>query len=739
MSDIIVKFKPQGHKGLIDAIKKLELAQGGAAGATDKFGKSIGRNRKQMSFFQNSLATMRSKLLLVNFAMAMGVKQILQLTQEAVKVQRMEKAFDSLTGAAENSAIGMSKLRSATLGTMNNMDLLKQANNAMILGVTKNTDEMSDMFNMAKRLGDALGVDTARSVESLVTGIGRQSRLMLDNIGIIVKADEAYEDYAAELGKTKDSLTDVEKKQAFMNATLDAARKKVALLPPQTKTAADQFAKFGASMKNLGLEIGTGIAPALGSFAEGISDFIDDLLLSDMEQLVTDLRKVGVASEDLKELTDAITLEGALKNFKSNRETLISDFSSLSNQIGSHLSTATEFIATTEEAYLTMGATVKTESGFVTATFQDILSVDPDKLIAGVGVLTKEMSRMAIVSANMSTANTELEHTLVNSTTLSKEAKEVGFKKLEVDKEALRVNDMTIQNHLREIDSIVLLLGHLMGYNKALDVLNGTTEESNENSSETVEIFKAEIVALNEKAIIEQQQKLVKQELLQIQNAEFDTLEKKEKADKRANALLKQQITLEEKLRAIKDKNIDANLKAANAVGDFAKKGAQLAGANAKQMANIEATMAIINAIGSGLKITNSKMMKSNPIAATIYAAATVAAGLAQAAIIKSEAAKLGASGGGSTPRFAEGGYVGGRPHSQGGTIIEAERGEFVMSRNATESIGLETLNQMNQSGGGGSINVSVTGNVLTQDFVEGELAESIKEAVRRGSDFGLS
>jgi len=97
-------------------------------------------------------------------------------------------------------------------------------------------------------------------------------------------------------------------------------------------------------------------------------------------------------------------------------------------------------------------------------------------------------------------------------------------------------------------------------------------------------------------------------------------------------------------------------------------------------------------------------------------------------------------SGSGSSPigQYAEGGYVGGNRHSQGGTLIEAERGEFVMSRNAVESIGLETLNQMNQSGGGGSINVSVTGNVLTQDFVEGELAESIKEAVRRGSDFGI-
>jgi anti-sigma28 factor (negative regulator of flagellin synthesis) len=88
-------------------------------------------------------------------------------------------------------------------------------------------------------------------------------------------------------------------------------------------------------------------------------------------------------------------------------------------------------------------------------------------------------------------------------------------------------------------------------------------------------------------------------------------------------------------------------------------------------------------------------------------------------------------------PQFEQGGYVGGRPHSQGGTIIEAERGEFVMSRNATESIGLETLNQMNQTGGG-AVNVSVTGNVLTQDFVEGELAESIKEAIRRGTDFGI-
>ena len=39
----------------------------------------------------------------------------------------------------------------------------------------------------------------------------------------------------------------------------------------------------------------------------------------------------------------------------------------------------------------------------------------------------------------------------------------------------------------------------------------------------------------------------------------------------------------------------------------------------------------------------------------------------------------------------------------------------------------------------GSTLQFNISGNVLSQDFVEGELAESIKEAVRRGTDFGLS
>jgi len=90
-------------------------------------------------------------------------------------------------------------------------------------------------------------------------------------------------------------------------------------------------------------------------------------------------------------------------------------------------------------------------------------------------------------------------------------------------------------------------------------------------------------------------------------------------------------------------------------------------------------------------------------------------------------------------PKAQQGGLIGGRRHSQGGTMIEAEQGEFIMNRNAVQSVGIENMNRINEGGGASNVTVNVSGNVLSQDFVEGELAENIKEAIRRGTDFGIS
>ena len=220
---IIIKFEAKDQQKLIKALNALAKAQADLEGKVAKTTSTTRKYKKKQDelnktnmlgvrnnrLLGNAFATLRSKLLLATFAMTLFIKPLIRMLQEAAKVKALTTAFDTLTGSTEGAVSSLNKLREATDNTMNSTDLLQQANNALILGVAKGSDEMAEMFDIAQRLGRALGRDTKSSVESLITGIGRQSRLMLDNIGIIVNAEEAYEAYAKKLNTTTDSLTDV--------------------------------------------------------------------------------------------------------------------------------------------------------------------------------------------------------------------------------------------------------------------------------------------------------------------------------------------------------------------------------------------------------------------------------------------------------------------------------------------------------------------------------------------------
>ena len=94
---------------------------------------------------------------------------------------------------------------------------------------------------------------------------------------------------------------------------------------------------------------------------------------------------------------------------------------------------------------------------------------------------------------------------------------------------------------------------------------------------------------------------------------------------------------------------------------------------------------------------------------ALVPAALAGAAGLYQLNMIQNQ----------SPPTMATGGLIGGKLHKHGGTIIEAEKGEFMIRREAAESIGIEQLNLMNRTGeSGNTINLTLAGNVLSEDFV---------------------
>jgi ABC-type dipeptide/oligopeptide/nickel transport system ATPase subunit len=115
----------------------------------------------------------------------------------------------------QNLAFSIEPARKATQGLVDDFTLARAANQLVSLGVVKNASEFADLAGAAQKLGAKLGIDTARALESLAAGLGRNSTEMLDNLGIVLKVEQAHKLYADSLGKTVDQLSDTEKAEAF--------------------------------------------------------------------------------------------------------------------------------------------------------------------------------------------------------------------------------------------------------------------------------------------------------------------------------------------------------------------------------------------------------------------------------------------------------------------------------------------------------------------------------------------
>ena len=87
--------------------------------------------------------------------------------------------------------------------------------------------------------------------------------------------------------------------------------------------------------------------------------------------------------------------------------------------------------------------------------------------------------------------------------------------------------------------------------------------------------------------------------------------------------------------------------------------------------------------------------------------------------------------------QFAQGGLIGGRRHSAGGTMIEAERGEFILNRGAVKNFGVGNLNSMNS--GSAPLNITFNNSVMSEDYTEDVIIPQIKRAIQRGADIGIA
>jgi hypothetical protein len=188
-------------------------------------------------------------------AAIMALRKAWNLMELGAKVEQQKQAFENLA-----DSLGMSSdkiiadLRRMSGETLSTAQIMEKASQAMILGI--DPTKLAKMMEIARASARAFGKDVGFMFESIAIGVGRQSKLILDNLGIIISAKEAYEKYAQSIGKSVKDLTEYERKQAFLNATLEAGERILEKIDTSTMTKLEKMQKLKAQWEDFSVKVG---------------------------------------------------------------------------------------------------------------------------------------------------------------------------------------------------------------------------------------------------------------------------------------------------------------------------------------------------------------------------------------------------------------------------------------------------------------------------------------------------
>ncbi len=214
---------PEKGKDILFAIKADSST---LVGELNKAKKKI--NELQAETKQSNSAIMSAfNWLKAGIAQMMG-SMVIQVAKDfmnlAGQVDTVSKTFVKLASGAKNGSDGLLQaMQTATEGTVSTMDIMKSSNLAIQLMGEDVIKQLPEMAKIAKAAARAQGKDASQMLEDIVVASGRRSVMILDNLGISSATAAKYqEEYAKSLGKTRETLSDTQKSQAFFYAVMKA-------------------------------------------------------------------------------------------------------------------------------------------------------------------------------------------------------------------------------------------------------------------------------------------------------------------------------------------------------------------------------------------------------------------------------------------------------------------------------------------------------------------------------------
>ena len=310
-AEIIIKttdggsFKVTGKEA--EKLAKNLNKTGRAAQNTDRAMKGVTKQSSNSTKEFAKMATMQGGLVQVYATIAAQVFaltaafQFLKSSMETRNLMAAQEAFGAVTGTAYKTLTA--NIQEATNGMLD----FKTAAQGAAIGIASglSASQMEGLGKAATDASLALGRDLTDSFNRLVRGVTKAEPELLDELGIVLRLENATTKYAVSIGKTREQLNAFERTQAVLNDVVGQAEQKFGSIQKIMDPDAFALGQFQKEMDDLlmGFQkfIIEGLIPIINFFKENsmaliaaVGLFVTPIIKS----LLPDMDKAAKAAAD---------------------------------------------------------------------------------------------------------------------------------------------------------------------------------------------------------------------------------------------------------------------------------------------------------------------------------------------------------------------------------------------------------------------------------------------------------
>lgn len=234
--------------------------------------------------------------------------------------------------------IQFDKLEEATGGVVDQLDILESVNKAVSFGIDLSGNKLLDLVKLSGKAALNMGVDLKFAFDSLIVGTARESKMILDNLGVMVDVTKANEDYAKSIGKTAEALTEEESKTALLNNVIsELGRTQASINEDMLKTSGTGLA---ARASRFWRDVKLGAGEGLSGLATYVDEMFMDLAEKGTKHLSAAMSEQKIlineqAAEYVRTLSDIGGVDARLATLLKNETSIYLEHKALIEEIGS--------------------------------------------------------------------------------------------------------------------------------------------------------------------------------------------------------------------------------------------------------------------------------------------------------------------------------------------------------------------------------------------------------------------